>query len=286
MLAGWISAELLIAGSLLLTGDSAPTLLPLIAVPVVTLSARFAQPGVWIGVGIAAALVVFVALATRASEVWANPLIILVPLIVVLTIALLSTALMHSDLEHRDLAVLDPLTGLLNRYSLERRAAELEQQSEVSREPVALIVADLDKLKAVNDTHGHAVGDAVLVEVADLIRRGLDRAFDGAYRIGGDEFLILMPGATLDAAKGLAERIRNCVESVIVACDCRASLSCGVSASGGGEPFDYELVFARADAALYQAKQNGRVVTSPTPVTTTVIAKGQRSESGLRGHDT
>ena len=106
---------------------------------------------------------------------------------------------MRSDLEHRDEVVLDQLTGMLNRSALDRRIGELEQQSRLTGDPVAVIIGDLDRFKEVNDTRGHAVGDAVLRDVAYTIRKRL-RAFDFAYRIGGEEFLILVPGADRNVA--------------------------------------------------------------------------------------
>ena len=113
----------------------------------------------------------------------------------VICTAILSTALMRSDVYHRGETVIDPLTGMLNRKALASRVAELEQQSLVSGEPVGLVVGDLDRFKEVNDSCGHATGDAVLKEVAYAMRKEL-RAFDLAYRLGGEEFLVVLPGPT------------------------------------------------------------------------------------------
>ena len=101
---------------------------------------------------------------------------------------------MKSDLEHRSSSVIDPLTGMLNRNALQTRIAELVAQAAILREPVALIVGDLDNFKAINDGHGHAAGDVVLKDVAYRMRKAL-RAYDLAYRLGGEEFLIILPGA-------------------------------------------------------------------------------------------
>jgi diguanylate cyclase (GGDEF)-like protein len=254
MLATWAGAEAIIALSLALTGSSAISMLALLAIPVVTLSARFSERGVWVGVGIAAGLMVAVALGTDAGAIADNPPVLIAPLAVVVAVAMLSTALMRSDLEHRDKAILDPLTGLLNRTSLATRVAELEQQSEITQEPVGVIAADLDGFKQINDSRGHAAGDAVLTEVAYLLRKRL-RAFDLAYRLGGDEFLILIPGADLSATRGVAVKVRAAIGEAELESDFRVTMSCGVSASTRGEPFDYERVFACADQALYEAKK-------------------------------
>ena len=101
----------------------------------------------------------------------ANPPVLVMPIAIVLAVAILSTALMRSDLEHRGKAVIDPLTGMLNRKALESRVDELRQQSEVSGAPIGVIVIDIDHFKEVNDTVGHAAGDAVLRDVAYIIRK-------------------------------------------------------------------------------------------------------------------
>jgi diguanylate cyclase (GGDEF)-like protein len=175
----------------------------------------------------------------------------------VLAVAMLSTALMRSDLEHRSEAVIDPLTGMLNRNALSSRVAELAQQSRLSGEPIGLILADLDHFKQVNDSLGHATGDAVLKDVAYILRKEL-RAFDLAYRLGGEEFLVLLPGADASQTHDLAEQLRQAVAARSVGGGVEVTLSLGVSASERGDAFDYAAVFAEADAALYEAKRTGR----------------------------
>ena len=135
--------------------------------------------------------------------------------------------------------------------------AELEQQSLVSGEPIGLVVGDLDHFKEVNDSCGHATGDAVLKEVAYEMRKEL-RAFDLAYRLGGEEFLVVLPGADADQAERLAERLREIIAAVHFSGDQRLTMSFGVSASPRGERFDYQHVFGEADMALFEAKRSGR----------------------------
>ena len=132
------------------------------------------------------------------------------PLGLLAAVAILSTALMRSDLEHRTESVLDGLTGMLNRRALSARIDELDEQARLTGEPVGVVIGDLDHFKLVNDEHGHARGDAVLVDVAYALRKQL-RAFDLAYRVGGEEFLVLLPGATLAETEALAERLRAAV---------------------------------------------------------------------------
>ena len=94
---------------------------------------------------------------------------------------------MRSDVDHRTEAVIDGLTGMLNRRALDQRLHELTAQARITGQPIAVIAGDIDHFKRVNDEHGHAAGDAVLVEVAYRLRKAL-RAFDLAYRVGGEEF--------------------------------------------------------------------------------------------------
>jgi len=153
--------------------------------------------------------------------------------------------------------VIDQLTGLLNRRALATRSKELAQQSAVSGEPIGVIVGDLDRFKAINDSVGHAAGDAVLVDVAYRMRVYL-RAFDLAYRIGGEEFVVMLPGADLWQAAALADDLHTAAVTETDGGGERVTMSFGVSASARGEPFRYGEVFAAADAALYEAKRTGR----------------------------
>ena len=208
------------------------------------------------GVIVALGLCAGVAFLVDAGAVIDFPPLLIAPAAVIVAVGTLSTALMRSDFEHRDEAVIDQLTGLLNRHALARRAHELEQQSQVTGEPVGVVIGDLDKFKDVNDALGHAVGDAVLADVAYTIRKQL-RAFDLAYRLGGEEFLVLIPGADTEAASALAERARAAIAAQVFA-GREVTMTFGVSATDGNEPFDYEAHFQRADAALYEAKRSGR----------------------------
>ena len=153
---------------------------------------------------------------------------------------------MQSDVEHRGEAVIDPLTGMLNRKALMNRASELAQQSTVTGEPVGLILGDLDRFKQINDSLGHAAGDAVLTDVAYLLRKRL-RAFDLLYRVGGEEFLVLLPGADTRTSARIAEDLRRTVQSETVGDGTNVTISFGVAASARGARFDYAHVFAAAD---------------------------------------
>src|SRR5271167_2670115 len=256
MFFAWMVSELVVAGAVSLNGGPTVPTLSWLAIPVITLSSRFSMRGVVAGVAISMILVLAVAFGVNAHAVWADPALVIAPFALVLCCAMLSTPLMRSDIQHRNDAVIDQLTGLLNRKALSTRVPELVQQSRVTGEPVGIIVADLDHFKSVNDTHGHAAGDAVLKDVTYLLRKQL-RAFDLAYRLGGEEFLILLPGSDLGRSAELAERLHEGISAEGVA-GVPVTMSFGVGASERGEPFDYATVFAQADAALYRAKQSGR----------------------------
>jgi diguanylate cyclase (GGDEF)-like protein len=253
MFAAWATTELLIAASVFLSGLG-PTAATMswFAVPIVTLSARFSTRGIVVGVTVTLVLQTAVGLAMDASAVAANPPLLIAPAATAIAFAILSTPLMRSDREHRSEAVIDDLTGMLNRKALAPRANELAQQSLISGEPIGVIIGDLDHFKRVNDTRGHASGDAVLRDVAYQLRREL-RAFDLVYRLGGEEFLVLLPGAGIEQTSEVAETLRQAV-----AAGQDLTMSFGIAASHRGEPFSYDAVFAAADRALYEAKRSGR----------------------------
>jgi diguanylate cyclase (GGDEF)-like protein len=259
----WVTAQACIATSAALTGGPRSWALMWLAIPVVTVSARLTTHGLMAAVAITELLLVGACFGVDAHAVIANPSSLLYTAATIASVAVLSAALMNSDLHHRSKSVIDPLTQMLNRGALGSRARELGEQSAVTGDPVALIVADLDHFKAINDEHGHATGDAVLRDVAYLIRKEL-RAFDLAYRLGGEEFLVMLPGSGEAGARQVAERLRESVASRVGTVD-DVTISCGVAASAPGNAFDFDAVFARADYALYEAKKAGRNRVSGTP---------------------
>lgn len=250
----WVLAQVAIAASVWLTGGPDSPAVAWLAIPVVTLSARFTSRGVGVGVALTALLMVAVTLGADAQAVIDEPPTLLFPLALLAGVALLSTALMRSDLEHRTESVLDGLTGMLNRRALAARIAELDEQARLTREPVGVVVGDIDHFKRINDEHGHARGDAVLVDVAYALRKQL-RAFDLAYRVGGEEFLVLLPGGTLEESVQLAERLREAIEIRPYA-GITVTMSFGVACTGGTSAVADAML--EADTALYAAKRAGR----------------------------
>lgn len=154
-------------------------------------------------------------------------------------------------------AMTDPLTGLGNRRWLgERTAQELARTDRVS-EPVSTIVLDLDRFKAINDTHGHDTGDKVLVAAGEIIRNCV-RPCDLAARIGGEEFCIILPQTSRAEATMIAERLREALAKTEVAPLPRGRItaSFGVYQAQSGEGLQQMLFMS--DKALYEAKGSGR----------------------------
>jgi len=167
-----------------------------------------------------------------------------------------------------DVALLDPLTGLGNRRALANDYARLQAGENGSRqndgslhsnEPVALLIFDIDKFKSINDRHGHAVGDHVLVGVADIMRKSV-RQRDTVVRWGGEEFAILLPRANEAKALEKAETIHHSVTASGLLNEVdpmrKLSVSTGLAMVDLSKPLEYTT--ASADLALYAAKHHGR----------------------------
>lgn len=161
------------------------------------------------------------------------------------------------------MAVVDPLTDLYNRRYALSHLDRVHTRAVERRRSYALMVLDLDRFKAVNDTHGHAAGDEVLRAVADRLR-GTLRNVDLVARFGGEEFLVVMPDIGRDAATRAADRLRRRVSDLPIALPSGERIAQTVSiglAMGGGETggaASADAVLAQADRALYVAKSEGR----------------------------
>jgi two-component system cell cycle response regulator len=158
-----------------------------------------------------------------------------------------------------ELAITDPLTGLFNRRYLEANIGRLTQSSAAGL-PLSLLLADIDHFKRVNDVHGHLVGDRVLREFAERLRR-LMRGSDLVCRLGGEEFVVVMPGAVLEEARHAGERVCASVAAEPFqgagGAQLRVTASVGV-ATLCGLTDSVEALLQRADVALYAAKREGR----------------------------
>jgi diguanylate cyclase (GGDEF)-like protein len=154
----------------------------------------------------------------------------------------------------------DALTGLDNRRHLEERLREMFEHARRLNEPFSCVMCDLDRFKAVNDTHGHQAGDAVLKQFARILRHEV-REIDRVGRYGGEEFMLLLPGTVLDSGVTFAERVRKQVEANTFTFGetsiCRTA-SFGVSAWPHPRIADVDGLMRAADDALYVAKETGR----------------------------
>ncbi|RMG46847.1 MAG: diguanylate cyclase [Acidobacteria bacterium] len=178
--------------------------------------------------------------------------------------------LMRANRRLEELATTDELTGLFNlRHLRERLDAEF-RRAERYRTPLSLVMIDLDGFKALNDERGHAAGDALLAAVGRRLAAGA-RSTDVAARIGGDEFVVLLPQTDLDEARRFAERLRRELTEVPERGGVGVSFSCGVACypatAGARSP---ARLLAAADEAMYRAKRSGEGVAVATATSASV----------------
>ncbi len=158
----------------------------------------------------------------------------------------------------RSEAELDFLTGLVNRRRFERAVLEMINEYQTRGYPFSLILMDIDNFKKINDTYGHPAGDNVLKEIALILKTFL-RANNISARIGGEEFAILVPGASAKEGEVVAKRLKKAIENRVFTTpkeEIRLTASFGVT--GVKKDDTLETIFDRADKALYRAKQEGK----------------------------
>jgi diguanylate cyclase (GGDEF)-like protein len=180
----------------------------------------------------------------------------------VLALALVSfyfrRASTQAERRMESMALTDPLTGLLNRRSMEQRLREAADGFQRTGRPFSVVMADVDHFKNINDVHGHEAGDRVLRAVAALLGGRL-RGHDAVARWGGEEFLLLLPETDLDAAREVADRLRATAEAGLRG---SAGLAQPVTLTFGVAVFDRAMRVAacikQADEALYAGKAGGR----------------------------
>ena len=253
----WAALPVLLAAAVLLTGESTSPVLVWFALPAVTLGFRFEPRGMLFGTAFILTMFLASAVVPDPGAAMDHRQTLIAAAALILSTVILSGALVESDRAHRRRSTLDPLTGLFNRNALEQRLAELDGQPCDHSEGLshALLLCDLDHFKQINDRLGHAAGDAVLQDVAYTMRSAL-RAGDSIYRVGGEEILVILPGADRAAAIEISERLRGEIRERRPV-GAQVTVSIGVAVS---EPdtVDTEDLIARADAALYAAKAGGR----------------------------
>jgi two-component system, cell cycle response regulator len=168
--------------------------------------------------------------------------------------------LMEANERLRYMSQTDALTGLENRRHIEIRLEELFEHAKRLKEPFCCVMVDLDRFKSVNDTYGHQAGDAVLKQLARILKQEV-REIDHAARYGGEEFMLLLAGTVLDAGVVFAERVRKAIEAHTFTFD---SLSIRRTASFGIAGWPHPRIthsdglVKAADESLYVAKETGR----------------------------
>ena len=170
----------------------------------------------------------------------------------------MNNALTHEDLQR--MAALDPLTGVFNRRSGLLRLAEEFDRSERSRESLGVLMLDLDHFKAVNDTFGHLVGDRALRNAVQAARKVL-RDGDVLLRFGGEEFIVILPGARRHDLAMMGERIRRAVAEADLVENgqpIHLTVSIGGFAGPAGNTTTPQEMIGHADLALYASKKAGR----------------------------
>jgi diguanylate cyclase (GGDEF)-like protein/PAS domain S-box-containing protein len=161
----------------------------------------------------------------------------------------------RSDITADQLAKVDPLTGLYNRRALDTKFQHLFTNAVINNEPLSIIMGDIDHFKSINDTYGHQQGDGVLRDVAKILLENT-RTIDICSRWGGEEFIIILPGSSMEKAFEIAERIRRAIESTTAINTRAVTCSFGVAKKEAGDSI--KEIFKRVDENLYVAKKNGR----------------------------
>lgn len=160
------------------------------------------------------------------------------------------------------LAQTDGLTGLVNRRAFDQALQTESDDARRTGEPLSLLFVDVDRFKYFNDRYGHQAGDEVLRQLAAVLGQHARRPRDIAARYGGEEFVVLLPSTPAGMARDIAEHIRGAVIALAAPHeglpDGVCTVSLGVASTGGPSPDDPAGLLARADAALYRAKQGGR----------------------------
>ncbi len=276
-----ITLALIAVGAILSGGPHSPAL-PWLVLPAAMTAARFRPQVVIAGLVLTVLTILIATLGVDPRATLHNPVPVFATLALLTSVVSIVWALQAAELHHRSEAILDPLTGLLNRHALAPRFAEISMQARLTRQPVCVLLCDVDRFKTINDEHGHDCGDAVLRDVAYALRKHL-RSFELVYRLGGEEFLVLLPGVNAQGGLEAAERLRVAVEETRPMGH-TVTVSLGLSA-GCGEEVDYDTLFKAADEALYEAKRGGRnrVVAgaiAPTPHTGAQPTGGEMIATG------
>jgi len=171
-------------------------------------------------------------------------------------------AVKRKEMHLENLACKDALTSLYNRQFLKQLVPKLVKQLNRDKEPMSLLMIDVDDFKKYNDSHGHLEGDKVLKLVANVLRNSLKRPLDTIFRFGGEEFVAVLPKIQLTEAKIVAHRMSKAVERLLIrnadSVYGHVTVSIGVATSQAEKPIDIVNLLKKADKAMYKAKCAGK----------------------------
>jgi diguanylate cyclase (GGDEF)-like protein len=252
-----VLAQVLIAVAVAATGGPDSPALPVFLVGIVGLPVRFGRTRVVAaGLLITEALLFAATVPVDPSAFAEDPSDVIVIAAACLGLAAFAHALMQAESQKRSESIFDVLTGLPNRRGMELRFDDLRTDAYRAPGPIAMLLCDIDHFKSINDLHGHQAGDVVLVQTGEAIQSSLRHA-EEVYRVGGEEFLVLLPDCGLDQAVPVAERVRTAIQTAQPG-GLPVTASVGVTAATNGGEIDFDKLFRAADAALYEAKRSGR----------------------------
>lgn len=253
--ASYVLVGLWIAVGVAITGGVTSPILSLCVLPLLLLANRFRRRVTLWGLGFSLLTMAVAAAAPDPAAVVRDPSWVIFTAVLMCAVIVLTFP--HYDVEKglRSSTHIDPLTGLLNRSSLEERFGEASAACAAAGRPLSLVLFDLDSFKAINDVHGHDMGDEVLRQAAAVIVSH-SRSADQVYRLGGEEIGLLLTGIDLDEAAEVADRQRRALEEarpggIVV------TVSGGVASTRGAGARWLDL-YRAADQALLQAKSEGR----------------------------
>ncbi|MBV2130925.1 GGDEF domain-containing protein [Arsukibacterium indicum] len=178
--------------------------------------------------------------------------------------------------------MLDALSGIYNRTCFDKRLTNELKRSRREKTTLGLVFIDIDHFKKINDTHGHLAGDAAIQQIAGILAKSLKRSSDAAFRYGGEEFALLLPGTELTGCIELAEHVRQTISNTpiqIGTLSLPVTLSAGCYAAVADANTSSNDYIAAADSALYQAKHQGRNRTASASAIVTPIIQESANES-------
>jgi diguanylate cyclase (GGDEF)-like protein len=251
-----ISAQMMIAGAVALSGGPRSPVLFVFLVGISALPARFGRTRVVVSGVVLTELLIFASTAAVDPAAFAaNPSRTVMVAAACFGLASFAHALMRAESQQRLESVFDALTELPNRRGMEAQFERLRAGAATSGSSLGVLLCDLDSFKSINDRYGHERGDAVLRQTAAAVRACL-RNGEFVYRIGGEEFLVLLPGCDLDRAAPVAERVRAAIAAAQPG-GLPVTASVGAAADSG-DAISFDALFETADRALYEAKRSGR----------------------------